>query len=161
MKLVRVEPQVTIYLKSRAMEWQGAAAVAVFALILMLGPVFDTGSQWARFAEWGTEREWGAWIGLVAIIRFGALIINGKNRRTPALRAVTALLGAGLWAFVSMLFFIPGETLTTGVGIYAVFAISNLVSAWNAARDAAIADWIWGKAMKENPPAPAYWEPVP
>lgn len=142
------------------MEWQGAAAAGVFAAILMMGPVFDTGAQWQRFAQIGTEREWGLFIGLIALIRLTALIINGRARRTPALRAATAVLGAGLWSYVSLLFIVPGEPLTTGVGVYAVLACSDLVSAWRAAKDAAVADWIWGKAMRENPPAPPYWEPT-
>lgn len=161
MNIVQVKPKLTVYTPSRAMEWQGAAAAGVFAIILSLGPVFETGGQWARFAEIGTEKEWAIGIGLVSLIRFAALLINGRARRTPALRAVTALLGAGLWSYVSLLFIIPGETLTTGIGIYAVLACSDLVSAVRAAKDAAIADWIWGKAMRENPPAPQYWEPSP
>lgn len=159
--IVKVKPQIKVMLPSRAMESQGAAAAAVFAFILMLGPVFETGTQWQRFAEFGTEREWGIFIGLVALIRLLALIVNGKARRTPALRAATALLGAGLWSFVSLLFIVPGETITTGVGIYAVLACSDLVSAWRAAKDAAIHDWVWGKAMAETPPAPPYWRPTP
>ena len=35
----------------------------------------------------------------------------------------------------------------------------DLVSAWFAAKDAATADWLWKKAMRENPPAKTYWEP--
>lgn len=161
MNVVKVKPKLTVYTPSRAMEWQGAAASGVFAFILSMGPVFETGSQWARFAEIGTEREWALGIGCVALVRFLALFINGRARRTPALRAATALIGAGLWAFVAALFIVPGEPITTGVGVYAVLACSDLVSAWRAAKDAAISDWIWGKAMRENPPAPSYWEPAP
>ncbi|WP_267358507.1 MULTISPECIES: hypothetical protein [unclassified Methylobacterium] len=161
MNVVTVKPKLTVYTPSRAMEWQGAAVSLVFAVILVLGPVFDTGTQWNRFAEIGTEREWGFGIGCVAALRLLALMINGRDRRTPALRAATALLGAGLWAFVAALFIVPGEPLTTGVGVYAVLSCSDLVSAWRAAKDAAIAKWIWGKAMAQNPPAPSYWEPAP
>ncbi|MCJ2035524.1 hypothetical protein MKK54_15045 [Methylobacterium sp. J-068] len=156
---VRAQPALWIFTPTRIMKWQGAFLAAGFALALLLGPVFDTGGQWARFSEWATKREWGVVIGVVALIRIAALLINGHWRRTPALRAGTALLGAGLWAFVSVMFIVPDEPVTTGVFVYGVLAWGDLVSAWFAARDAATADWLWKKAMRENPPARTYWEP--
>lgn len=160
MKVVKAQQRITVYTPSRAMEWLGALCAAAFSAVLFMpGDTFDTGVQWTRFSEIGTEVEWAVGIGLVAYVRIAALLINGHWRRTPALRAATAVLGAGLWAYVALLFFVPGEPVSTGVGVYAVLAGGDLVSAWRAAKDAAIADWIWGKAFVEHPPAPMPWEP--
>lgn len=155
---IKIRAQYTVYTPSRAMEWLCAGIAAGFSIALALGPLFSTGEHWARFAEIGTEREWAVAIGLVAYIRMAALLVNGHYRRTPAIRAVTALLGAGLSAFIAALFIVPDQPLQTGTFTYGLLAVGDLVSCWRAAKDAAIADWIWGKAMAENPPAPMPWE---
>lgn len=154
----RVRAQYTVYTPSRAMEWLTAAIAAGFASALFMGPIFSTGDQWARFADIGTEREWAMAIGVVAYVRMVALLVNGHYRRTPAIRAVTALFGAGLSAFIAALFIVPGDPIQTGTFTYGCLAAADLVSAWRAAKDAATADWIWGKAMAEHPPAPMPWE---
>lgn len=162
MRIIQARQRLTVYTPSRAMEWLCAGCAAAFSTVLaMPGNTFETGTQWERFAELGTELEWAAGIGTIALIRISALIVNGHWRRTPALRAATALLGAELWAYMALLFIVPGEPLSTGTGVYAVLAVGDLVSAWRAAKDAAIADWICGKAMAEHPPAPMPWEPRP
>lgn len=160
-RLYKVKPRMTVYTPSRVMEWQNAAASFGFGIILLTNSVFATGSQWDKFEKLASEKEWGLAICLVALVRVAALLVNGHYRRTPALRAATALLGAGLWSMVAMLFVQPGEPLTTGVAVYAVLAYGDLVCAWRAAKDAAIADWIWGVAMRDSPAAPMVWTPDP
>jgi hypothetical protein len=119
-----------------------------------MGPMFETGEQWARFADLGSEREWGAFVGSIALIRIAALLVNGNYRRTPAARAVTALLGAGLFAFMSSLFLVPEMTVNSGFFTYGLLAVGDLVSCRRAAADAAIADWIWRfMARPETQPA--------
>ena len=93
-------------------------------------------------------------------MRIAALLINGHARRTPALRAATAAMGAGLWTVVAMLFFTPGSPINIMFGVASILLVSDLVSTFRAGVDAATADWIW-ETMDEHPQAPMPWKVVP
>lgn len=153
MRTIRAVP--TVYTPSRALEWHCALACAAFALVLALpGATFETGDQWRRFGAIMPEEAWASLMGMLAAVRVLALVVNGRWRRTPLLRALTASVGAGAWGYISMLMFNPtGPGISTGVGIYAVLAVSDIRSAWRAGRDAEIAKRV-AAMMHAAPPAP-------
>ena len=135
----------TVFTPSRALEWHCAwTAFAVSAVLFSPGSTFATSAAFASFAEVMSESSWATLIMIVALIRFAALIVNGHYYRTPVARALTAALGAGLWAYLAVLFYQPElGGLSTGVGVYAVLAVSDGFSAWRSGRDAMIAWLIW------------------
>ncbi len=134
----------TVYTPSRALEWHCAwSAMLVGLVLLMPGSTFSTSASFTQFTEVMDEVSWGVLVMIVALIRFAALIVNGHYHRTPIARALTAALGAALWAYIATLFYFPGQPLTTGLGIYTVLAVSDCVSAWRSGRDAMIAWLIW------------------
>lgn len=159
MRIIR--GNLTVYTPSRALEWHCAISMLIAAVILALpGNTFGNGSQWGRFADLMSEQGWALTLGGIAGLRIAALLINGHARRTPALRAATAAMGAGLWLMVSLLFFVPGQPVNIMFGIAAVLCLSDLVSTFKAGVDAATSDWIWER-MDEAPPAPMPWRAVP
>lgn len=140
----------TVYTPSRALEWHCAWSAFAFAMILFSpGSTFSTSPNFASFAAIMSEASWAALIMSVALARFAALIINGHYHRTPILRALTAALGAALWAFMAALFYRPESgAISTGCGVYLVLAGSDCFSAWRSGRDAMIAWTIFDEGRR-------------
>lgn len=139
----------TVYTPSRALEWHCAwSAMLVGLVLLMPGSTFSTSASFNQFGEVMDEVSWGVLVMTVALIRFAALIVNGHYHRTPIARALTAALGASLWAYMAMLFYFPDAPFSTGLGIYTALAVADGFSAWRSGRDAMIAWLIWKEGRR-------------
>ncbi|SFM41430.1 hypothetical protein [Methylobacterium pseudosasicola] len=153
MRSIRSVP--TVFTPSRDLEWHCAGTDALLALVLALpGRTFSTGPIWDRFASVMPEEHWALLIGSIALVRIAALTINGHWRRTPLLRALTALLGAGLHAYLATLFYMPTlGAFGTGAAFSAALAISDVRSSFRAGRDIVVAGRVFAM-MRAAPPAP-------
>lgn len=140
----------TVYTPSRALEWHCAWTAFAFAAILFSpGSTFSTSPSFQAFAEVMSETSWATLVLVIALVRFAALIVNGHYHRTPILRALTAAAGAGLWAYMAILFYRPeAGALGTGCGVYLVLAASDGFSAWRSGRDGMIAWLIWNEGRR-------------
>lgn len=153
MRTIRVVP--TVYTPARDLEWFAAFMALAFGAILALpGNTFATGLHWQRFAAIMPEGGWAALMIALALVRMAALTINGRWRRTPLLRALCAVLGAAVWGYVALLMYAPyAGGIQTGVGVYAVAALADIVSARRSGRDIPVAERVH-RWMRDNPPAP-------
>ncbi|TXN41701.1 hypothetical protein FV232_17115 [Methylobacterium sp. WL30] len=153
MRSIRSVP--TVFTPSRDLEWHCAGTDALIAILLALpGKTFATGAIFDRFAAIMPESEWAVLIGGVAIVRIAALAINGHWRRTPLLRAITALIGATLHAYIAVLFWVPSVgAFGIGAAFSAALAVSDIRSAFRAGRDIVVAGRVF-KMMQAAPPAP-------
>ncbi|KQP90772.1 hypothetical protein [Methylobacterium sp. Leaf117] len=153
MRSIRSIP--TVFTPSRALEWHCAGTDALIALTLALpGKTFSTGAVWDRFAAIMPESEWAVLIGAIAIVRIAALAINGHWRQTPLLRAITALIGATLHAYIAVLFWVPRiGAFGIGAAFSAALAVSDIRSAFRAGRDIVVAGRVFAM-LEASPPAP-------
>lgn len=153
MRSIRSVP--TVFTPSRDLEWHCAGTDALIALVLALpGKTFSTGAIWDRFAVVMPEEQWALLIGSIALVRIAALTINGHWRRTPLLRALTALPGAGLHAYLTTLFYMPSAgAFGTGAAFSIALALSDIRSAFRAGRDIVVARRVFDM-MRAAPPAP-------
>ncbi|KQP62162.1 hypothetical protein [Methylobacterium sp. Leaf112] len=145
----------TVFTPSRALEWHCAGTDLLVAIVLALpGRTFSTGAIWDRFASIMPESEWALVIGSIALVRIAALTINGHWRRTPLLRALTAMMGATLHAYLALLFYVPSvNAFGVGAAFSAALAVSDIRSAYCAGRDIVVAGRVWDM-MRAAPPAP-------
>jgi hypothetical protein len=130
-------------INGRMAEWLTAAIMLVFAATLaMPGDVIAESPIFAFFDRFGIEEGMLAFsMGAVGAARMMALYINGSWRRTPWVRMVGAMLGAAMFAFLSVSFtwpFFSGlrETFPLMPGIFAVLSIFDIIAAYRAGYDA-------------------------
>lgn len=76
----------------------------------------------------------------IAAMRMAGLYINGAWQRSPILRMAGAIIGAGVFGFLSVMFATPYLTgqqaaLTTGAGLYAVLCAADLLAAYRTGAD--------------------------
>ena len=134
----------TLLQQGRALEWLTSAVILVFAVTLALpGNTLATSSAFGAFRSIGMdEATLAVPLTFIAAMRMAGLWINGNWRRSPLLRCIGAIFGAGLFSALGALFsvpFISGQTaaLTTGVGTYFVLALFDILAAYRSAADAA------------------------
>lgn len=153
MRTIRVVP--TVYTPARDLEWFAAFMALAFGAILALpGSTFDSGPQWTKFAATLPEGAWACLMIALALVRMAALLINGRRRRTPLLRALCAVLGAAVWGYVAMKMYVPSLSgVQTGVGVYSVAALADVWCAWRSGRDIPVAERVHAY-MRAAPPAP-------
>lgn len=83
------------------------------------------------------ESVWGFVAFSVGMARLLALFINGAWARTPLIRLATAAISAFVWTQVVIgLFAVPN----TGLVVYPWLVVIDLVAAYRAGRDAAVAE---------------------
>jgi hypothetical protein len=130
-------------INGRMAEWLTSAIMIVFALTLMLpGDLVADSATFAFFARLHiTELILASSMGVVAGMRMIALYINGSWRRTPWIRMAGAILGAGMFGFLSVSFFWPFcfglvPDLSPQSGIYAVLATFDIIAAYRSGFDA-------------------------
>lgn len=126
----------------RALEWLTSCALLAFALTLALpGDTLAASQSFKGFVEAGLDETAIAMpLSWIAAMRMAGLYINGAWRRSPLLRMVGAVIGAGVFGFLSVMFAVPYLTgqqaaLTTGVGIYAVLCAFDLLAAYRTGAD--------------------------
>lgn len=129
----------------RATEWLTSCVMLGFAATLaMPGDMFDRNSFYA-FRALGLEEGLLQFILLtIAIARLTALYINGRWHRSPLFRCIGAIVGAFVFAFLSLSFAIPwlnllwvGEIVSpsTAVSTYGWLAIFEVLAAYRSAAD--------------------------
>jgi hypothetical protein len=130
-------------INGRMAEWLTASIMLVFAATLAIPGDLVTETQvFAFFARFGISEPLLAFsMGAVGAARMMALYINGSWRRTPWIRMAGALLGAALFAFLSVSFSWPyfsglRETFPLMPGIFAVLALFDIIAAYRAGYDA-------------------------
>ncbi|MEH6505033.1 MAG: hypothetical protein V7786_02070 [Sulfitobacter litoralis] len=133
----------TILQNGRATEWQNSIIILIFALTLALpGDTLSTSVAFAAFRQLGMDEvALAVPLTIIAIMRMAGLFINGNWRRSPVLRCVGAVLGAGLFMGLAVLFAVPAlsgqsDALTTGAGVYLALAAFDVLAAYRSAADA-------------------------
>jgi hypothetical protein len=121
----------------RLTEWLFALMMITWGCWL-LNPAWETfrAPQYAALREIAGEAVWGAWSISIGAIRCAALYVNGAHRRTPAVRAICAGLGAIWWLVLSFLFLsAPVANPAAGFSWYPVFIVFEFACVWRSARD--------------------------
>jgi hypothetical protein len=85
------------------------------------------------------ERMWGLVAVVVGLTRACALFVNGSYSRTPMVRLIASLISAFVWCQV-LIGLLSLPIATTGVVIYASVMGLDLLSAYRAGIDVAIAE---------------------
>ena len=115
----------------RATEWTTSAVMMSFAVILwMPGDTFGS-PGYRGFVAVGITEATAAWpLFFIGATRCVALYINGSWRRTPVLRMIGAILGAGLFLMLASLFLGPTMVFapSTGNGFSGAHAASLALS---------------------------------
>lgn len=126
----------------RALEWLTSLALLAFAVTLAApGDTLEANPSFAGFVDMGLDEAMVALpISWIAGMRMAGLYINGAWRRSPILRMVGAIVGAGIFAFLSTMFAMPyllgnQAGLSTGAGVYLVLAIFDLLAAYRTGAD--------------------------
>lgn len=127
----------------RALEWLTSSVILAFAITLTLpGDTLATSIAFAAFRQLGIDEvALAVPLSLIASMRMAGLWINGNWQRSPLLRCIGAVMGAGLFAGLAVLFSVPAlsgqsAALTTGVGTYLVLAAFDVLAAYRSAADA-------------------------
>ena len=132
----------------RAAEWMTSLVLLVYALTLMVPGNSLGGRAYRSVIEVGlSEASVGIPIAIVAVLRIAALYVNGSQpRRTPIIRMIGAILGAGVFSSLAMGLYWPylteGVYLSTGVLTYMVLALSDAFSAYRSGADVRLASQL-------------------
>ncbi|EPX82109.1 hypothetical protein [Salipiger mucosus] len=125
----------------RALEWATSTIILAFACTLALpGDTLAAGGFMAFRSVGLDEASLAVPLTFIAVMRMAGLWINGNWRRSPLLRMVGAVCGAGIFATLAVMFAVPilsGQAIaaTTGVGTYAVLALFDVLAAYRSAAD--------------------------
>ena len=127
--------------QDRGLEWFSALVMIGWAVALGLPGDTLAAPAFVEFRRFGfTEQFWAAVFGIMGGARIAALYINGRWPRTPYIRMVGSLFGTMSWAQVAWLLFAGGYFATgiptTGVAVYGLLALADLLSIFRAAFDA-------------------------
>jgi hypothetical protein len=122
----------------RLVEYQHACMMGAWGLWL-LNPSWDTFANptYAMLAAIAPEQIWGVFSICIAVIRVGALIINGRYCRTPLFRFACSMLGVIWWLVLIWLFYlVPQANPAAGYAFYPIFVTFELISCWRSLADA-------------------------
>lgn len=135
---------------ARMPEWWNAATMFLWGAYILLHPgifddkIFDglvsVATTWTHGDERASaERFWGLVTITVGMVRMCALFVNGSYSRTPLVRLAASFASAFVWCQVIVgLLRLPIPT--TGLVMYCSAMGLDLISAYRAALDAAIAE---------------------
>lgn len=132
----------TLLQHGRALEWLTSTVILSFAFVLALpGDTLAASPSFLAFQVIGADEVALAMpLTVIAVMRMGGLWINGNWQRSPLLRCIGAVFGAGIFASLGMMFAVPvlsGQqaAVTTGVGTYFVLAAFDVLAAYRSAAD--------------------------
>lgn len=130
-------------LNGRMAEWLTATVTLAIALTLALpGDTLLVGRAFRALADLGvTEMSLAIPTAAIGAARMAALYVNGQWRRTPSIRMAGAMLGAGMFGFLSvgtMAPYLTGSTPapTIVASILAVLAAFDIIAAYRSSHDA-------------------------
>ena len=143
--IVRVTRQVTIVanrikqrFRMRVLEWEHAIITTLWGLTVIFNPAVFAGPSFVAFP--GGPSLWGWLVFMLGLARILALGINGYMARPTALvRSISALLGIGLFAALS-LGFLFSWTWPTALALYPVIGFFGLFSLFWAVVDVGVPD---------------------
>lgn len=135
----------------RATEWLAASVLLTFALILAIpGETTTSTSGFTTFVQLGLDdAALAAPLGLLATGRMAALYINGAWKRSPAVRMVGSVAGAGVFAMIGMAFLWPtfesASAVSTG-SVYFTLALFDALSAYRSGADVRMVQQLTNRA---------------
>lgn len=121
---------------SREGEWLSATILLCFSLALLMPGATFSRPIFVNLAAVAPEGTWGMALLGIATIRMIGLWVNGNWRRSPTLRFLTALAGAGVWLWLSRLFLFDGYPgVNTGAFAYAAVGAFDIYAAARSLHD--------------------------
>lgn len=123
----------------RLSEWMMAGHLLLLGYILTINTMLmQTGKESHRFLLMIADQNgWAIMLLLLGLVRFIILIINGAYRRSPHLRALTAVLSCFVWFQVAVSFY---SIMGWAFAAYAIASITDLMNIMRCMRDARIVD---------------------
>lgn len=124
----------------RVSEWALATILFNFGMVVLLNPgILEEKVNFAGLIVMMSERGWGVSCTALALIRLGALAVNGAWRPTPHIRAVAAFATMVVWMLIS--FALANSRFPSiGLSTYPIFLLLDMYNVYRAASDARIAD---------------------
>lgn len=102
MIVVRMATGVKQHFHIRATEWVMLYPSVLLGYVLVQFPnMFSAGQAFNTIARWGSESSWAIFVLMCALIRLGALLVNGTFSGfgySPHLRLLASMFGAGFWS---------------------------------------------------------------
>jgi hypothetical protein len=115
---------------SREGEWLSAGILLAFSLALLSPGATFSRPVFVNLAHVAPEGTWGMALLGIATVRMLGLWVNGNWRRSPTLRFLTAVAGAGVWFWLSRLFLDDGYPgVNTGAFAYAAVGAFDVYAA--------------------------------
>lgn len=93
-------PAVTSRLRTRSLEIMLAVMMLNCGLTLLLPRETFLLPQWQYLRQWADEETLGVSFVVVGLIRWGAVIVNGRYTKSPLWRIAGCLFGAFFWAAI-------------------------------------------------------------
>ena len=122
----------------RSLEWFNGIYLLLWSAYVLLHPGMMTSSSFNVFnglLDIARQEVWGL-IGFTsAMVRLGALWINGRWSLTPLFRVATSFMSVFVWFWVSVGLYRSGVE-QTGLVLYPGLMCSDMFSAFRAASDA-------------------------
>ncbi|WP_343502148.1 hypothetical protein [Alloyangia pacifica] len=135
----------TFLQNGRGLEWLTSSVLFAFAVSLAWpGDTLVASRSFAGFVGLGMGEGFLILVlTAVALVRYSGLWANGNVRSSPLWRGAGAIVGAGIFASLSVIFALPyltgqQDALNTGVGTYLVLAIFDVLAAYRASADVGI-----------------------
>ena len=111
-------------------EWLSAFILLAFSVALLLPGSTFSRPIFVNLAAVAPEGTWGMALLGIATVRMIGLAVNGNWRRSPTLRFLTAVAGAGVWFWLSRLFSDDGYPgWNTGALVYAAIGSFDCLAA--------------------------------
>lgn len=129
---------------ARVPEWVNACTLLAWGAYVILHPELFERDAFAAFHDlvWFDVEPASFW-GLMALsvgwVRLGALFINGAYSRTPLVRLLASLVSAFVWSQIVIGFWL-NEMASTALVMYSSAVVIDLISAYRASCDVAIAE---------------------
>ncbi len=135
MIVVKIIPPFS-HFKLRAIEWGLAAMLFCMGTIFLNADFnFNNSPALSELARLNSEKFWGWLCITIGGMRLVALWMNGAWRRSPYVRALTALFSSLLWLQIT-LGLVVQPLLTIGIAIFPFLIFLDWFSVWRAMDDA-------------------------
>lgn len=127
------------HLRPRLMEWMHSIMLVLWGSILLRPEdTFGSSPAFIGLARLASEDVWGWVVICVGLTRVAALLINGIWRPSYAIRTTTSFLSLFVWVTISA-GLLASDHATTGLAIYPVLCIFEMVNLYYSALDGAFA----------------------